>query len=184
MALISCPECNKQVSDAAYSCPQCGYALKSASSVIYQRPISIKTEQPWKNLKIAGAIVLFIFSFLSMAGYDVFNGNMSLSWLFSESKALLWFVLLMGAVLATALGVKFKIATIFAIPLSVISGFWAIGNYMSELGDKYAYGIKLSSAVLSGIGYYKVQGCRIIMCITAIFVIIVCSISLAKQDYK
>lgn len=29
MALISCPECNKQVSDTAISCPGCGYAIKN-----------------------------------------------------------------------------------------------------------------------------------------------------------
>lgn len=27
MALISCPECSNQVSDAAMSCPRCGYPL-------------------------------------------------------------------------------------------------------------------------------------------------------------
>ena len=28
MALISCPECGKRISDKAYSCPECGYPLK------------------------------------------------------------------------------------------------------------------------------------------------------------
>lgn len=27
MALINCPECQRQVSDSAYSCPQCGYPI-------------------------------------------------------------------------------------------------------------------------------------------------------------
>ena len=27
MALISCPECGKQVSDAAQSCPDCGFPV-------------------------------------------------------------------------------------------------------------------------------------------------------------
>jgi uncharacterized membrane protein YvbJ len=31
MALITCPECSKQVSDATLSCPNCGYAIGSAS---------------------------------------------------------------------------------------------------------------------------------------------------------
>ncbi|WP_366944958.1 zinc-ribbon domain-containing protein [uncultured Bilophila sp.] len=28
MALVSCPECGKEISDAAQSCPHCGYELK------------------------------------------------------------------------------------------------------------------------------------------------------------
>jgi hypothetical protein len=32
MALISCPECSKEVSDKAKSCPHCGYELNSGSS--------------------------------------------------------------------------------------------------------------------------------------------------------
>jgi len=29
MALVSCPECNKQISDKAYSCPNCGYPISN-----------------------------------------------------------------------------------------------------------------------------------------------------------
>jgi len=31
MALITCPECSKQVSEHTVSCPNCGYAIGSAS---------------------------------------------------------------------------------------------------------------------------------------------------------
>ena len=31
MALINCPECEKQVSDKAVSCPNCGYAVAAAT---------------------------------------------------------------------------------------------------------------------------------------------------------
>lgn len=30
MALITCPECNKQISDTSNACPNCGYDLKAA----------------------------------------------------------------------------------------------------------------------------------------------------------
>jgi hypothetical protein len=30
MAVISCPECNAEVSDRAPACPQCGYPLGTA----------------------------------------------------------------------------------------------------------------------------------------------------------
>jgi hypothetical protein len=36
MALVSCPECGKSVSDKARSCPNCGYPLK-ASGIDYSR---------------------------------------------------------------------------------------------------------------------------------------------------
>ena len=29
MALIKCPECRKEVSDSAVSCPNCGYGIKT-----------------------------------------------------------------------------------------------------------------------------------------------------------
>ncbi len=32
MALITCPECNREVSDKAYSCPHCGYVLSEQTS--------------------------------------------------------------------------------------------------------------------------------------------------------
>ncbi len=31
MALINCPECSKQISDKAVSCPNCGYPLNATS---------------------------------------------------------------------------------------------------------------------------------------------------------
>lgn len=32
MALIKCPECSKEISDKAASCPHCGYSLKPVAS--------------------------------------------------------------------------------------------------------------------------------------------------------
>ena len=34
MALISCPECGKQISDTTPACPHCGYALSVAQSSV------------------------------------------------------------------------------------------------------------------------------------------------------
>lgn len=42
MALIKCPECGKGVSDQAVSCPNCGYILRSDSTVqVGERTTSI-----------------------------------------------------------------------------------------------------------------------------------------------
>lgn len=51
MALVSCPECSNQVSDAALACPSCGHPLNEDS------PVSVKKPQPVKNelFKAGGA---------------------------------------------------------------------------------------------------------------------------------
>ena len=40
MALISCPECGKEVSDRAPACIHCGYPLSSAAPYADFRPIT------------------------------------------------------------------------------------------------------------------------------------------------
>ena len=43
MALVSCPECGKEISDAARSCPHCGYAMReSAASQVKRTPLTEK----------------------------------------------------------------------------------------------------------------------------------------------
>ena len=32
LALMSCPECSKEISDAAQACPHCGYAIREAAT--------------------------------------------------------------------------------------------------------------------------------------------------------
>jgi len=44
MALISCPECEKQVSDHATACPFCGYPIKQ-SDPVRNEPSKVVTEQ-------------------------------------------------------------------------------------------------------------------------------------------
>ncbi|MEQ9393285.1 MAG: hypothetical protein RLO03_13865 [Balneola sp.] len=60
MALINCPECQKQVSDKADACPNCG------------NPLNIKTGAPAQNIKVeskegcflqtmnAGCMIIFV----------------------------------------------------------------------------------------------------------------------------
>lgn len=45
MAIISCPECGKQVSDRAVSCPNCGYPISSAPAVVPQVNTSSETDR-------------------------------------------------------------------------------------------------------------------------------------------
>lgn len=57
MALISCPECEKEVSDKARSCPNCGFPFKEA----YVQKVEItgiKIKNKPKKKVIAGIICL------------------------------------------------------------------------------------------------------------------------------
>jgi uncharacterized membrane protein YvbJ len=58
VALISCPECGAQVSDAATACPKCGHPLKVAA------PARVKTGPFMATLNIGCLIVLGILGFI------------------------------------------------------------------------------------------------------------------------
>lgn len=52
MALMNCPECGKEISDQAISCPHCGYPLQSDTTVVV-----IKKRTPGRGFGIAGMIL-------------------------------------------------------------------------------------------------------------------------------
>jgi len=59
MALITCPECKKQISDTADSCPNCGYHLTPDNVAEIRR----KEEQAQKNDRVlANGVSIAIFS--------------------------------------------------------------------------------------------------------------------------
>jgi len=67
MALIKCPECQKEISDQANACPNCGRVNK---------PVLIEqTSKRWKKVKLISWIVFIvgIFMFLSGFGKDGFQ---------------------------------------------------------------------------------------------------------------
>lgn len=49
MALIKCPECNKEVSTAATICPHCGYPINNSHKEDYPKPIDKSWTTKWKN---------------------------------------------------------------------------------------------------------------------------------------
>ncbi|MBN2892499.1 MAG: zinc ribbon domain-containing protein [Bacteroidales bacterium] len=66
MALINCPECNKEISDKVKSCPHCGYPLSDNIDSDKQVPINVnltsinlgKTKN--KDLKKIGSIIIVL----------------------------------------------------------------------------------------------------------------------------
>ena len=71
MALIKCPECNKEVSDRAVTCPHCGYQLRNVQNRAY-RLVEKEHDRKCKEL-IAGGIILLIAAivFLFFLGHPV-----------------------------------------------------------------------------------------------------------------
>ena len=56
MPLIDCPECGKQISDAASACPHCGYPLKDRASAPV---LSSRKETPLGDVETNGAAGTF-----------------------------------------------------------------------------------------------------------------------------
>jgi len=52
MALISCPDCNKQVSESAPTCPQCGAPIAGASEAKGAGTVLTTTQDTSKRLKV------------------------------------------------------------------------------------------------------------------------------------
>lgn len=60
MALIKCPECNKNISDKAEACPHCGYNLKQKSSKINTGNALENLKGKWDNKYLLILIVLIV----------------------------------------------------------------------------------------------------------------------------
>ena len=60
MALINCPECSKNISDQATSCPNCGHPIKNNES---QR---VKTSEDSVLTRNRGCADIILFAFLGI----------------------------------------------------------------------------------------------------------------------
>jgi hypothetical protein len=62
MALINCPECNKEVSDTALTCPNCGYQLKKPQ--VKAKPQPTKRKTGGCGTLLLAVVVVVILAFL------------------------------------------------------------------------------------------------------------------------
>ena len=61
MALIRCPECNREISDKATACPGCGYPLNSPSQETTEKERLLKeAEEKDKQFIKKAAVVMII----------------------------------------------------------------------------------------------------------------------------
>lgn len=79
VALISCPECGKQISDSTPACPHCGYRFSTdTTSAAPPSPTEInpsKSNIPVGAIKIIAGIAIFIVSipFIGVFGLGIFG---------------------------------------------------------------------------------------------------------------
>lgn len=73
MALIKCPECGREVSDQATSCPGCGHPLHDVTT-IEATGKKWKSIQIWSWLSIVGGIILLLIGALTTAGWVIICG--------------------------------------------------------------------------------------------------------------
>ena len=57
MALVQCPECGKEVSDQALSCPNCGYVMQKAESI---EPVTTKSAKKIPDKRIITIVCVVV----------------------------------------------------------------------------------------------------------------------------
>lgn len=60
MALIKCPECGKEISDKASSCPSCGYPINNIKVETEQDRVNIRGKNKGKNFLIFGSMLFLV----------------------------------------------------------------------------------------------------------------------------
>lgn len=75
MAMIQCPECGKEISDKATSCPSCGYPINITQVETEQDRVNVRGKNKGKNFLTFGG-VLFIVSMVF--GISTSNAELAL----------------------------------------------------------------------------------------------------------
>lgn len=66
MALINCPECKREISDKANTCPNCGNPINDPKPIIVKKDYKSKA----KAFTIAGVIVFIISGIIGVSSAD------------------------------------------------------------------------------------------------------------------
>ena len=83
MALINCPECNKQISDKATACPHCGNPIAEPPTN-QQAPVQVKKF----NIQKLFAVLLTIFSLIALMA------TASPYWIGPFIAGIVWFIII------------------------------------------------------------------------------------------
>lgn len=74
MALINCPECQKEVSDQAVNCPFCGYAFRAVTVE--------QTGKIWKLVKLMSVLMVIVGIMFTKQNQLLSNILLSLGFIF------------------------------------------------------------------------------------------------------
>ena len=74
MALISCPECGKEVSEKAASCPNCGAPISGNSSVSLNPQTHAKVTRTGAKWEGIGFILIVVGMIMALASQGGFGG--------------------------------------------------------------------------------------------------------------
>lgn len=84
MALITCPECNKEISDKVKSCPHCGYPIVEEIGSVHE-PINVKVTSINLNQRNKAKIQMIVFRSLffiliisGIIAYIVYQNNLKI----------------------------------------------------------------------------------------------------------
>ncbi|WP_102348431.1 zinc-ribbon domain-containing protein [Bacillus sp. Marseille-P3661] len=80
MALISCPECSREISDKVKSCPHCGYPLdgeQESTQKVELTSVNLKMEKRKKKKLLTLIISLLVVGLLLGVGYSVYSKQQS-----------------------------------------------------------------------------------------------------------
>lgn len=90
MALINCPECGKEISDKAESCPNCGYVLVKKIDEPPKNLLKEKQSHPILGIPLVLlGIVCFLFGLFTLPTIFGFAGLISFGVLFSGGYGLI-----------------------------------------------------------------------------------------------
>lgn len=91
MALISCPECNAEISNQANACPKCAYPIKNSSAKVKVTEVQFTK----KKLKIHRTIALTMFylGLFSLPLMSILKGNGYGDSYFILLLSILWIIL-------------------------------------------------------------------------------------------
>ena len=118
MALIKCPECGKEVSTAAKTCPHCGYPLKEQTATNYPDPIDnwwvgIWKDRVWKT-KLKWTLIFFGSLIISMVFFILLRTDREITTYGSYPK-IIWLILTYVAGMVTFVMFAFWIAALICV---------------------------------------------------------------------
>lgn len=77
MALIKCPECGKEISDKATTCPNCGCPVKESSNMVQTPPVENTHPAPPVRKKKGHGCLVCIIIFFALAAFVGFMASKS-----------------------------------------------------------------------------------------------------------